>query len=85
MLSMEVEPRHSMAHVRGEARRYFGEMLGMESGPTSDSASMMFTGSEGYVRIEFTEVAGPARVLLHSKEFEHEVREFARIISDQPA
>ncbi|MCK9485971.1 MAG: hypothetical protein M0R73_04620 [Dehalococcoidia bacterium] len=81
MLSMEVEPAHSLAHVRGEARRYFEEMLGMEPEPTTNSDSMMFTGDDGYVRIEFTDHAGPARVLLHSKEFEHELREFARIIA----
>ena len=78
---MEVEPGHSLAHVRGEARRYFEETLGMESEPTTNSDSMMFTGQDGYVRIEFTDRAGPARVLLHSKEFEHELREFARIIA----
>lgn len=81
MLSMEVEPAHSMAHVRGEARRYFGEMLGLEPEATTGADSMMFTGANGYVRIEFTDTAGPPRVLLHSKEFEHELREFARIIA----
>ncbi|MEX1023153.1 MAG: hypothetical protein WD058_08385 [Dehalococcoidia bacterium] len=82
MLSMDVRPSHSMAQVRKEARNYFGAVLGLEEGATSDpGTTMMFTGAGGFVTIEFSQGNGQPSVLLHSREFDGQVREFARIIA----
>lgn len=79
MLSMEVLPTHSMAHVRREARRYFGETLGLEQESTNESTSMLFSGTDGYVRLEFNQGSSSC-VVLHSKDFDEAVTEFARLI-----
>lgn len=81
MLSLDVRPKHSIAHVRREARRYFGDVLGLDEGPNAESSRMIFTGGGGYVSLEFSDGASNPSVLLHAREYEGQVREFARIIA----
>lgn len=82
MLSLDVRPKHSIAQVRKDARHYFGEMLGLEEGDAAEQRRMLFTGAGGYVSLEFSsnEVHSEPSVLLHTREFEGQIEEFARII-----
>ena len=82
MLSLDVHPKHSIAQVRKDARHYFGEMLGLEEGDTAEHRRMLFTGSGGYVSLEFSNdpATSSPNVLLHTREYEGQVQEFARII-----
>lgn len=82
MLSLDVRPKHSIAQVRKDARHFFGEMLGLEENETSEQRRMMFTGAGGYVTLEFSSgsAASEPTVLMHTREFEGQVEEFARII-----
>lgn len=79
MLSLDVRPKNSVAQVRKEARRYFGDVLGLEEGETAEQGRMIFVGAGGYVSLEFSDAAEPS-VLMHTREYEGQVREFARII-----
>lgn len=82
MLSLDVHPKHSIAQVRKDARHYFGEMLGLEEGETAEQRRMIFTGAGGYVSLEFSSdpaTSNPS-VLMHTREYEGHVQEFARII-----
>lgn len=81
MLTLDVRPKHSIAHVRREARRYFGEQLGLDEGAAAGGSRMIFVGGGGYVTLEFSDGAADPSVLLHAREFEPQVREFARIIA----
>ncbi|MCK9495696.1 MAG: hypothetical protein M0R75_09380 [Dehalococcoidia bacterium] len=82
MLSLDVRPKHSIAQVRKDARHYFGEQLGLEEGETAEQRRMLFTGSGGYVSLEFSSGAATMEptVLMHTREYEWQIREFARII-----
>jgi len=82
MLSLDVQPRRSIAQVRKEARLYFAETLGLDEGDTPEARRMIFMGAGGYVSLEFsnnTAETAPT-VLMHTREFEGQVREFARLI-----
>jgi len=82
MLSLDVHPKHSIAQVRKDARHYFGEVLGLEEGDTAEQRRMLFTGAGGYVSLEFSSngAASEPSVLMHTREYEGQVHEFARII-----
>lgn len=82
VLSLDVRPKHSIAQVRKDARHYFGEMLGLEEGETAEQRRMLFMGAGGYVSLEFSSDGASAEpsVLMHTREFEGQVQEFARII-----
>ena len=83
MLSLDVQPKHSIAQVRKDARHYFGEMLGLEEGDAAEQRRMLFTGAGGYVSLEFSTNGAETQpsVLMHTREFEGNVQEFARIIA----
>lgn len=80
MFSMDVRSTHSMAHVRREARRYFVEELGMEQEETGNNATLFFTEGDGFVRVELV-ADDPSRVVLHSRDRDQAVRDFATLIS----
>lgn len=81
MLSMDVTSTHSMAHVRREARRFFVEERGFHQEDTPDASDMFFTGGDGFVRVELSSDGGSARVVLHSRDLDDAIQEFARLIS----
>jgi hypothetical protein len=79
MLRLTVTSKHPPAEIMRRARAFFGAGgVGLE--PSDGATGISFTGAGGFVTVVLADEDGKTLVDLSTREFDHQVRRFARAI-----
>ncbi len=79
MLRLTVTTKHTPTEIMRRARSFFGEG-GLGLAPSDGAAGISFTGAGGFVTIALADENGKTVVDLSTREFDEQVRRFARQI-----